>query len=414
MNSFDLNKFVRWSIPGWISILSMLIFTTLDIISSPPGSKIMMYPSLTSLLRTIGSEDTLANIFTIAIIGFPLGFLIYQFYFFIRWNSPFSKNGLFSPFIVGREIDLNRTLRKTPDSKIALYQSKWRLDWINNKAFSQDHGFRWQYIESLFTEICQKYDTKYTGFKLYDRYRYLLEIMHILGASLGGVYIGFFGYLIGKMRIEGLPLTLYIVAIAISLVILLLSLDWEDRIKHIQQGLDEKPENLRNVDAVISFGKTISINHPSIFYLVFLGMVIFFVSPAIIANQVFDFNLEYIGRILLLVPLMIAWPRWVATKEEKRGVALVLTISVVLSLIIRYFRDPYLSWIDWAFASPLFVFLVMNLVLLKNRQNARDDLISFQYYTLQRFLEEDDCRSLTHPTRTSRHPVQQKLVHRNL
>ena len=45
----------------------------------------------------------------VAASGIPIGFSIYQFYFFLRWNSPFTREGLLSPIIPGRKSDMEHS-----------------------------------------------------------------------------------------------------------------------------------------------------------------------------------------------------------------------------------------------------------------------------------------------------------------
>ncbi len=395
MNPSDANKFLRWSIPGWVSILSAIIFVSVDVISST-DNMVKLFPTIKDLIINIGNGDELANILIVALAGFPLGYLIYQFYFFVRWNSPFSRNGLFPPFIVGREVDLNRILRKIDLEKLNITKMEWRKDWITNDAFLNDHSFRWQYIESLFTEIVQKIDSQYQGVKIYERYRYLLDLMHTLGASIAGMYLGFFLYLIIKMRKEALPLTTFAVFSCFALFFLLISLDIEDRYRHIEQELDTIPDGKKKKDAVIvlkGFGKELFINFPSIMYLLIFGMVIFFVSPSLIANQDHFLSPNYIWRVGFVIILIIfsKFLRWGSSKEEEWSLGIVLFIGLAISLLLRFHFEGFINTLDWSFINSLYIFLVMNLVFLKNRQNSRDDLIALQYYTLQRCIEEEGC-----------------------
>lgn len=389
MNTTDSNKFLRWSIPGWIAILSAIVFTTLDVISSfRPNQTPQMFPSILALLKVVNNQNTFANIFFVALAGLPLGFIIFQFYFFIRWNSPFSGDGLFPPFIVGRKEDIARTIRNIPYEKLALGDKQWRIDWINHQAFNSDHCFRWQYIESLFTEIAQKIDTKYVGFAIYSRYRYLLDMLHILGASLGAVYLGFFTYLIAKMRFEKLILTNYAAVIAFSLVILIFLLEREDKVQY-ENSTNGKPNHVH--EAVFAFLRNkVQINNPSTLFIFTIGLIIFFASPVLISNDNFDFNHQYGLRILIFLFGSFIWITRSPKKEERWGLGLCLFLSFLISITIRYHRVIYFDkWIDWTFLSPLFIFLVLNMILIKNRQNSRNELSSVQYYTFNRYLEEE-------------------------
>jgi len=394
MGSLDANKFLRWSIPGWVAILTAIIFVALDVVS-PINGTTRIFNSLSDLLHAIGGGDALANILIVALAGIPLGFLIYQFYFFVRWNSPFSKKGLFPPFIVGREADLQRTLRDIPKDRLNFDQVFWRQNWLNKPAYDYDHSFKWQYIESLFTEITQKIDTKYRGVNIYKRYRYLLDMMHTLGSSLVGTYLGFFIYLIILMRSEKLPLTGYVVIFGLMLLALLFFLELEDVFHHNQQNGNDSDEEKKTKNAVLQltiFRRKVFFNYPSFMFMILFGMIIFFVSPSLLANRGDLISSNYLWRIVLvfLVILITKMVKW-SSQEESWSAGIILFVGLVISLLIRFLLETYIVRIDWSFVNSLYIFLGINLVLLKNRQNARDDLAALQYYTFQRFFEDEKC-----------------------
>jgi len=189
----DLTKLARWIVPGWIALLSFVAFVVLDAVCSPPGSS-STYPSLAAFVSALSGLDPILAAILFAGSGVPLGFLIYQAYFFIRWNSPFSRDGLLPPLITGRMDDLDRAMRSLQESDLT-GKEQWRTEWVGHPLFKRDHGFRWRYFELLFAEAAQRIDSAFEGASgVYGRHRYLHEIVHTLGASVAAVYLGFLGY----------------------------------------------------------------------------------------------------------------------------------------------------------------------------------------------------------------------------
>lgn len=392
MNGSEANRYLRWAIPGWVAAISCVVFVVLDIISTPVG-KGSLYESITDFIRTLTREQVLTNAFLIAVAGIPLGFIIYQFYFFIRWNSPFSKNGLFPPFIEGRLRDIEDLLSGISISDLS-DNKNWRDNWLGKIVRMDDHTVKWRYIESFLTEIFQILDSKYQGVKLSDRNRHLSDMMHTLGASLGGVYLGFFIYLLMKVRIEKAPITYYSVIVGFSILLLIILLERGEKNKQFsstsvaKKPITKRRHFLRKVTT--SWHKFVSTpNAPEILG-VLSGMFIFFVSPAILANNKYDtISFEYLLRFTLVLPVAFFWQKAAGTKGEKLIVIASFAIGSILCICAHYSRDTLLTWIDWSFTGPLFTFLLMNMVLLENRQNNRNDLIAFQHYTLLRYLNEE-------------------------
>ena len=84
----DLTKLARWIIPGWISILSFLAFIIIDIGFTAPGKE-KIFVSLSDLFHIIPTSNDFFTAILVAASGIPIGFSIYQFYFFLRWSFPF-------------------------------------------------------------------------------------------------------------------------------------------------------------------------------------------------------------------------------------------------------------------------------------------------------------------------------------
>lgn len=288
MSTSDLTKLARWVIPGWVAFLAFYSFVVVDIVFSPTGAA-RIFPSITDFLTTMTPLNAILTAILVAATGVPLGFTIYQVYFFVRWNSPFSRDGLLPPFITGRLSDLKRITRD-----IQLVQenmSEWRKNWINNPLFRRDHGFRWRYIELLFIEASQSIDSKNQGVKIYDRHRYLHEITHTLGASIAAVYFGFIGYFFLKYISESIDLAVYALIVLIFTLILLYFLNRENlEIESLESHNDLS--DLKENDPVPAFRPRIrifrknkwvrfSIVSPGSLYIVALGIFHIFLNPVL-------------------------------------------------------------------------------------------------------------------------------------
>jgi hypothetical protein len=249
MSTGDLTKLARWVIPGWVAFLAFYSFVVVDILFSPTGA-VRIFPTITDFFTTMTPVNAILTAVLVAAAGVPLGFTIYQVYFFVRWNSPFSRDGLLPPFITGRLNDLKRITRD-----IQLLQeniSAWRKNWINNPLFRRDHGFRWRYIELLFMEASQSMNSRNQGIKIYDRHRYLHEITHTLGASIAAVYFGFLGYFFLKYISESIDLATYALVVLAFTFILLYFLNQESSEIELMEG-QRDISDLKENDPVPAF-----------------------------------------------------------------------------------------------------------------------------------------------------------------
>jgi hypothetical protein len=399
MYTSDATRFLRWGIPGWIAILSFVIFTVTDLLGNPDGLR-KLNEYVGGVIAVTGQSSTAAAAILVAAAGLPLGFIIYQFYFFIRWNSPFSRDGLFPPFIVGRSTDLKRTLRDFTDSQIA-GKDRWRKDWIDHPAYAQDHSFSWRYVvEGLVPEAIQKLDTRYNGTRINERYRYLLDILHTLGASIIGTYLAFLLYLIQKGFLERVPIITHSIFLGVVMGIFLFLLEKEDLFRQSRQSPDRIKDHPNFPGAVYAWQSrgwlkqigAIEINHPAFLFLVIFAMTLFFVDPHLVSPTL-DSNADGLFRIAMIVLFTLIWRKATMPDGEKNGIVLGMFVGIATNLLLRW-QSHLLAWFDWSFLFPVFVFLVMNLTMLKNRQNARDDLSALQYYTLQRYLTEQADRPI--------------------
>ncbi len=207
MENEDLTRLARWVIPGWVAIALLIVFFAIDYEFSPNGRNVFkcLYGNN---IRTLGIQDTLSIIALLAALSVPLGFIIYQMYYYLRWNSPFSRDGS-TPFFnsPGRMRESNFVLVDFSDKSVldsdSLGSDEWSKAWREHVLFAINHKFRWQYIELLFYDIIFRMSN---GRQWLHRYRYRQEILHTLGAASVSVVISFFVYLLAKMSTECLRL----------------------------------------------------------------------------------------------------------------------------------------------------------------------------------------------------------------
>ena len=178
MKDNEQSKYIRWGIPGWVMFITFFGLTAIDILFSPESDKNQIFVSIRDFANNIGTNSSMFAAIAallVAAAGIPLGFMIYQVYFYVRWNSPFSSDGFFPPFVVGRRQDLKRSLDGIKDEQIS-ENDPWRKKWIANPNFNIDHGVMWRYLENYFIEKVHQLDATSGESNLYARYRYLLEL----------------------------------------------------------------------------------------------------------------------------------------------------------------------------------------------------------------------------------------------
>jgi hypothetical protein len=181
----DASQILRWGTPGWVCILALLLFTLIDgLFSVLLGEKTILF------LRIIESgKDSLGVAALVAGAGVPIGYLLYQIYFYIRWNWPFAAKGIL--FLHGRERDISETIVGVPIDRLSMSEI-WRKEYIDSAgAFLDgrvaDHKKAWYFLESLFLDYSSTSDAARL---LYDRSRYLLDILHALGTGMFALICG--------------------------------------------------------------------------------------------------------------------------------------------------------------------------------------------------------------------------------
>ncbi|MCB9009938.1 MAG: hypothetical protein H6656_21635 [Ardenticatenaceae bacterium] len=407
----DLTKLTRWIVPGWLAILAFYAFTIIDVGFYVAGNTPPMYASMQEFLTTMTPFNGILEAIFLAAAGVPLGFSIYQVYFFLRWNSLFSRDGLLPPIIPGRMRELDQIQKDITDFELSLGVS-WRNKWVSHPFFKADHGFRSRYHELLFLEAVREVDTDGAGsIGFHDRHLYLHEISHTLGASILAVYLGFIGYVLLKLKITGLPVAdyLFIISIVVGMFFFLVNFEYNKKADALKQASDQGAEELGN-SLIPTFHfrlpfmlpvfssepftikwekREVSIISPAAQFVFILMLLHLWVNPSFsVAGKSLD-GWTLFFRILLSLILIVSW--YNSKKEHSSASKLGDTIvfgSSFLATIILARVNSFINWVDWSFFMALVLFLLANMVLFFNRQNSKEQSFDLQHYVLKQYLDK--------------------------
>lgn len=427
MRSDDLTKLARWIVPGWLTFLTFLGFVVIDVFITPKGgTPILSYDEINNFLNYLKENDvsTSSEALFVAVVGVaagvPVGFIVYQVYFFLRWNSPFSRDGFLS-LIPGRKRDIQKSIQDMHEE--LAFTDDWRKDIIDHVLYWADHSFKYRYIESLFIEACQFLD-KGTEVSVFSRHRYLHEVVHTLGASIGALYVGFFGYLSLRLLKEELSASIYLPVVFILIVLFFGLMNGEDSWR-VQKAINlktEKGDGKTKYPPILhlEIKKNLGFAFPSSQILLTLVFFHFFGNPTLSPpgipdfTKLINFDLESIsGFLLSLISTLAAILKgfvitklglrliftfgvlgvWVGTLYDKsnqkymKGSFLWATLTVTGCLLLVMFPDALFWWVDWTFFFSFVLFLLISLVLFSNRRNASDDMLMLEYYTIKRYLD---------------------------
>lgn len=403
MKESDLTKLTRWIVPGWIAIISFYGLVLVDMLFTLPGQP-MLFPDITQFLNQYSDLTGLLITIIVGATGVPIGFIIYQIYFFLRWNSPFSRDGLIPPMLSGRMQDLERTMAGLELSDLT-GESEWKEKWTTDPLFQRDHGIRWRFIENSFNEAAQILDSTYSAVSIYAKHRYLHEITHTLGASIIAVYLGYVGYFALKISTEKLSLPIYLLVLFVFGGFLFYLLNREDDFKQ-QTKFSEKILNSRSMKKAMSndpiptftvslkipFKKAlveISVTHPSAILVFGLLVIHFLNNPVLIVTHS---NQDLFFRVISALIIIILW---ISSKSKissayRAGDGIGLLSSLIVAIILTQLPFDFKKWIDWSYFSTMSIFLASILILYKNRQNAKDDMLALENYTLKRYFQNEE------------------------
>lgn len=344
---------LRWGIPGWTAIIAFILFLLCDFIFAQDDRILQL---INQLFSTTNITQTVLVGLLVAGAGVPVGYTIYQIYYYVRWNSPISGRGLLPPLVGGRDAELEPLTKRQKDKiwDITL-NTGWRKELFEEQ---EKKGFRgyWYYLSPFLTEVFINYDT---GKNALDRDRYLLDMLHSLGASYLGISISFIGYLILKTRsvslgnIEGVVLFFVILFSFVSI------------------SIDER----EGKDSVWGFEVT---KYLSELFLISSVLLVTFLDPNI------NFPLNDFGAFVITILGMFLWYFFI---DRNKIVFVWGTVCMFLGIFARlYLPIPMFSEINWSLLYSALLYNCLSLTFLKNRQNVRENLIQFQIYHIHNYV----------------------------
>ncbi|HFC09033.1 MAG TPA: hypothetical protein ENJ54_04130 [Chloroflexi bacterium] len=293
----DLTKLGRWVIPGWLAVFSFFFFIAVDTFTCAQ-QQLCIYPDPASFLKRLSSMDPVLAALLLT-TGVPIGLIIYQLYYYLRWSSPIARRG-FTALAPGIMADLNQSLKnmgKGSAQTVLLRDEPWRLFILSHPLYKAEHGFKARYLEFIFTELASE---EKGGTLFYRRHRYLHEITHTLGAALMAIGAGFTAYTFLKFYRyrpnTSFPLLYPIIAITLT-GILAAFLESESRwLENIRQQMCFSPPRRRKLTRLVSESplaaicveKRIAYPHPSAFFIITLLFVHLLANPYFERFRIFD------------------------------------------------------------------------------------------------------------------------------
>lgn len=344
---------LRWGIPGWTAIVAFILFLLCDYIFAQDDRILQLINQLFS--STNITQTALVGLL-IAGAGIPIGYTIYQVYYYVRWNSPISGRGLLPPLVGGRDSELNPLTKKQDDNNWDITLGvNWRKQIFEEQ---KKRGFRgyWHYLSPFLEDAFLKYDSSRYAL---ERHRYLLDMLHSLGASYLGISISFLGYLILKTRstsienIDGIMLGFIVLS-----SFMLISIDERD-----------------GTDSVLGFEISKSLSE---LFLVSSALFIAFLDPNL------NFPVDNYWAFIVIIIGIILWYYFI----DRNRIVFVLGVACILLAILTQIYLPVstFSTTNWSILYCALAYNTLSLAFLKNRQNVRENLIQFQIYHLYNYI----------------------------
>jgi hypothetical protein len=143
-------------------------------------------------ITALVNKDSFAAIILVAGAGVPAGYILYQFYFCWRWNLPWSGDDLSLGCIEiqqGRRKGILATLEGVPLENRVDGPSCLRtyVDYLRRFVSGGETDFRmaWNCIDILLAELGCRSESNGA---MAERNRYVMDMMHALGASTWAVF----------------------------------------------------------------------------------------------------------------------------------------------------------------------------------------------------------------------------------
>lgn len=185
---------LRWAIPGWNLWLFALLFITLRFIVSGRTLTLTDFASM-------NFAQVLSLLTALAGLGIPVGYLIYQIYFWIYWSIPFPiKNPEDRGYsilkdcnvdwkaLVGYELD--REAHRSAGKEI-IRIGKFKV-YVKTRGLLKRYQHNWLLAEFAWERALWLNDAEWL-----DRRAIILsDVYHSLGASLLSLWLGYGIYLV--------------------------------------------------------------------------------------------------------------------------------------------------------------------------------------------------------------------------
>ena len=351
-----------------------------------------------SALATLESQDVwkvgIGGLF-VAAAGVPVGFLLYQVYFYIRWNSPIASRGLIPPLIHGRSREIDAVLDILKEYGTGESGYYLGLEW-RRRAYAETmstHQSRWNYLTTIIRDsIAGEVDR--SSIEAYNRH--LIDLLHGLGASMIGFILGFFLYLLERGANPG-----YLVLSIIAIVICIFFVHVERRRQRVVCGYGlESPLMVRCLSVVPSYSAE--------WFVVLLWSFIVLASPlsrdvlsefaCAVSSRLQSDNCclpnHTYGRSLALLGLAVLGFIWCVKQRSvlarwiTGGTFLVIVLAAELAVRYPWFEHALASIdYDWATVHSILVMLAIMIAFITNRDNVNDTLLGFQRFYLRKHLE---------------------------
>jgi len=357
--------------------LTFIGFIVIDIFFTRNSSTNKLFTFFVVFLQDLGLSSSITGAiiaFFVAAAGIPLGFLIYQFYFFIRWNSPFSAKGIAPPFVMGRWEDLDKTREGISDKQLAekVHLTEKDFEICENE---NHHGLIWRSVENV---LMRSY-AKESETIIHNRDKYLTDVLHILGSAMFGMYIAFVCYLMVKAKVFHFSTSLLFVISFILLAGLIAFLEAEDKKTH--------DKNKQTNIFMVLWNKIIPKNY-YLNYMFLIGSFLYFGSPSVSTVTIEESTLVYRIMTLALVAVIYA--------STFRNHSLLccfweagwLIFIGTLAYFASFWFGKFIPDGGWVFGWATFAFYIGNIIFIKNRQNTRDDLIFIHNQQLRNYFEQ--------------------------
>lgn len=348
------SQYVRWGIPGWILFIAIFFFAFID-------TEQKLFTTITSLFVVNDKGESFWVILFAGILtagaGIPIGYIVYQIYFYLRWVSPISRNGFLPPAINGRMVEMEDSLRDIEKNNLA-FRRPWRKSIIDETG---DHRTFWYYISPLLHETLVEIDKN----DVYSKHlNYLKEALHSLGANSLGLLIGYAFYIILKWQVKELDLlNLFLTLTCSSLNFFFLYLGEQSRRKQKILG-----RHITDIQSEI-----------------FTSILIFIF---VILNPNINNASTHLVLGIFLIILGAIWG-WGA-EDDRKLIWFIVGITAISSYTFVLLNDTYqfTQYVNWSIALSILIFNSIMIAFVKIRQNTVNALTMYQYYLLCLFAEK--------------------------